>query len=128
MNVMQNAKFPKKKQASALSQLSSIRGNYEANQSRAKVFEKQFLKMTECLEDLTHYTVKGNNLESKFYIKIEILLQRVIGGLQKKEHHFPILIRSRRLPAPLRFEYPQVPEFFNEAIQLPGANINIVKE
>lgn len=128
MNEVQNAKFPHKKQASVLSQLSSMRENCEANLSRAKVFEKQFLKMTECLDELTHFTVRGNNLESSFYIKIEILLQRVLGGLQKKEHHFPILIRSRRLPAQLRFEYPQVPDFFNEAIQLPGANINIVKE
>ena len=117
-----------KKQESIKSHLSAQREKYQSNLSRLKTFEKNILSMGENLQNLTHFTIRGNNLESNFYIKIEISLQRVIGGMHKKMHQFPILIRSRRLEAGKNFEYPQDPEFLTSAIQLPGANINIMKE
>lgn len=118
---------PLNKQESIKSYLSAQRDNYLSNLSRLKSFEKNILSMGENLQQLTHFTIRGNNLESNFYIRIEISLQRVIGGMHKKVHQFPILIRSRKLKAGNSFEYPQDPEFLTGAIQLPGANINIVK-
>lgn len=134
-------KFPSQKQESLKSQLTNNRGNqqlsigkndsvsaHNSKLSKVKSFEKKFMSMGEKLEQLTNFSVRGNGLESNFYIRIEISLKGILGGTHNKIHQFPILVRSRRINAAERSEYPIDPEFFNDAIQLPGANINIEGE
>ena len=106
------SKFPEMKTASAKSQISNNAENYEVNKHRAKSFEKNFLKMGENLDMLTHYTVRGISVESNFFIKMEISLQRVIGGTYQESRHFPILIRSRKLDSEHNFDYPQDPGIY----------------
>ena len=102
-------KFPEVKSGSIKSQISNNVENYEINKHRAKNFEKKFIKMGENLDVLTHYTVRGITVESNFYIKIEISLQRVIGGTYQEYRQFPILIRSRKLHPDENFDFPQDP-------------------
>jgi len=100
VNQLTSSRFPTVKNESIRSiksQLSQHRSDSHSNISRLKDFEKNLIHMGENLHELTPYTVKGNNIESNFYIKLEISLQRIIGGTFVKHHQFPILIRSRRL-------------------------------
>ena len=95
--------------------------------SRLKEFEKNIISLGEHLKDLTNFSVKSDYLESNFFIKIEISMQRMIGGIFTKELRFPIVIWSRKIKNTAENKYPIVPEFFDDAIQLPGANIRIDK-
>ena len=47
--------------------------------------------MGEHLNSLTHFTVKGNSLESNFYIKIEVSLQSNIVRLFLNNHYYASL-------------------------------------
>lgn len=112
---------------------------YQVNVTKVEKFNKKLNKLKENLDCLTHYTVKGTTIESNFYLKIEISIQRIIGGDYKEFKHFPILIRSKKLDLTQYSEYPQDPgiyyffylnwslkiELFKNAIQLPGANLVI---
>lgn len=120
--------FASQRFESIKSKMNSLKVEMGTNMTRLNSFRKQFEYMGKRLQNLTHFTVRGTTLESNFYIKIEISLQRIMGGTHTKTHQFPILIRARRIDRAERFEYPQDQDFYEDAIQLPGANIVIKSE
>lgn len=85
-------------------------------------------KFGENSNELTTRTIKGHTIESDFYVKIEVTLQRIIGGTYHKSMQVPIIIRSRRIPEELDSKFPKVPELLEDAVQLPGAKIEILDE
>jgi hypothetical protein len=117
--------FSSQKFESIKSRMNTLKVEMGTNITRLNSFKKQFEYIGKRLRNLTYFTVQGTTLESNFYIKIEISLQRIIGGSHTKTHRFPILVRARRIDRAERFEYPQDPDFYEDAIQLPGANIEI---